>query len=311
MEKRLVFFIFVDVKYKDKKFYELHLYNLEKYINCFDCCTFHLSFKEFSDAVSKLTTLNNNPIFHVIKYINRPSLFDVLNIMAMKEIKLDTNRDYLEHVMFPLCLASITLSLNGGNPVLFKYMTNEIITMIKNNEKAKKISLYIASYINENAGAFKISLADFTTSLGDVTNCTLNMKKALLILDVIHKNTSGMVNIEKINLEHIYPINAVVEWATNGWPTSYEERKKIVNNIGNYLLLCEAVNKKIQNKYIIDKIPEYNKIIPKDLILQTEINKVNFKLFEKNKIDYITARQKQIAKSIKDTFPFGKVLINK
>lgn len=49
MEKRLVFFIFVDAKYKDKKFYELHLYNLEKYINCFDCCTFHLSFKEFSD----------------------------------------------------------------------------------------------------------------------------------------------------------------------------------------------------------------------------------------------------------------------
>jgi hypothetical protein len=49
MRKRLIFFIFVDVKYKDTKYYDLHLYNLEKHINCFDCCTFHLSLKEFSD----------------------------------------------------------------------------------------------------------------------------------------------------------------------------------------------------------------------------------------------------------------------
>ena len=33
MRKRLIFFIFVDVKYKDTKYYDLHLYNLEKYIN--------------------------------------------------------------------------------------------------------------------------------------------------------------------------------------------------------------------------------------------------------------------------------------
>ena len=48
MKKRLVFFIYVDVKYKDSKLYDLHLYNLEKYIKCFDFCTFHLSFSEFS-----------------------------------------------------------------------------------------------------------------------------------------------------------------------------------------------------------------------------------------------------------------------
>lgn len=49
MKKRLIFFIFVDVQYKNTKYYDLHLYNIEKYINCFDYCTFHLSLREFTD----------------------------------------------------------------------------------------------------------------------------------------------------------------------------------------------------------------------------------------------------------------------
>lgn len=99
------------------------------------------------------------------------------------------------------------------------------------------------------------------------------------------------------------------EWATNGWPTNRDEQQIIINNIGNYLLLNEEVNKKIKNKYITDKISEYMKIIPNDLMLQTEINTVDFNAFKNGRMDYIKERQTNIAKTLKNELPFGNVLI--
>ena len=278
---------------------------LKKYVT-----TTKASFTEFTKSVEKLTALNSNPISHIIRYINRPSLYDVLNVISMKGINLVTDKNkYISRVMMPLCLASITLSFNGGNPVLIKYLTNELIRRIKNDESVEKISLYIAEYINNNSSAFKISLDDFTTALGKADSSMQNIKKALLILDVINRSSSGTLNVESINLEHIYPQKPITEWAANGWPTSIEDQKEVIHNIGNYLLLSEEVNQKIKNKYITDKIPEYEKIIPKDLILQTEINTVDFKQFTDKKMTYIKERQKNIASTIRKELPFGTVLI--
>ena len=157
-----------------------------------------------------------------------------------------------------------------------------------------------------------MKLVDFTNSLGgNLESSFQNIKKALLILDVMHKNTAGQLNVSSINLEHIYPQNPEPSWATMGWPTSHEERLTIINNIGNYLLLNEEVNKKIKNKYITDKVFEYNKIISKDLMLKTKINTVDFDEFENRKIDYITERQTKIAKELMQNLPFGQVLIEK
>lgn len=48
MKKRLVFFIYVDVAYRNSKIYDVHFYNLKQFRGCFDCCTFWLSLKDFS-----------------------------------------------------------------------------------------------------------------------------------------------------------------------------------------------------------------------------------------------------------------------
>ena len=190
-----------------------------------------------------------------------------------------------------------------------KYLSNELIKMLKSDVQVDKISLYIANYINENSQPFKMTLASFTNALGDYESNYENIKKALLILDVMHKNTAGLLNVESINLEHIYPQRPDISWATKGWPTSHDEQLIIINNIGNYLLLNEEVNKKIKNKYITDKVSEYEKIIPNDLMLQTEVNTVDFKEFETRKMDYITERQSKIARNLKKDLPFGDVLI--
>lgn len=164
------------------------------------------SFQKFKDSIELLRKLDGNPIMHIIRYINRPSLYDVVNVMVMKSIDLKVNKEYVNKVIIPLCFASITLTFKGGNPVLMKYLANDLIKKIKNEESADNLSYEIAHYINKNATAFKMSINDFINSLGGATESNYqNIKKALLILDVMHKNTAGQLNIDSINLEHIYP----------------------------------------------------------------------------------------------------------
>ena len=86
-------------------------------------------------------------------------------------------------------------------------------------------------------------------------------------------------------------------------------QKELIDNIGNYILLCEQVNKSIQNKYIIHKVTKYKAIISKDILLQTQTNKADFKRFENEQGSYIKDRQKDIAYLIQKNLSFGRVLI--
>ena len=72
-----------------------------------------------------------------------------------------------------------------------------------------------------------------------------------------------------------------------------------------------AVNKKIKNKYITHKIVEYEKIIPKDIGLKTEMNTVDFNRFENEKENYIKYRQEKIADLVYDHFPLATVMLVK
>ena len=89
-------------------------------------------------------------------------------------------------------------------------------------------------------------------------------KKALFVMDVIRCNESSQIQFNTINLEHIFPQRPNNDWGMNGWPMNQEDQQKLINSIGNYMLLSEAVNKKIQNKYIGEKRTEYERIIPID-----------------------------------------------
>ena len=266
-------------------------------------------FNTFVTTLNTLSLLDKNPVTSVFCYINRTSLYEVLNVLAMKGIDTTTNRDYLEKVVFPLCMLSIVLSLTGGLPSLLKYLMNNVISMINQNKSADDISLAIATYINNNSSSCKMTFSDFENSIGGTGNATPGIRKALLVMDVILHSTSGTLNINKVNLEHIYPQTPKPDWAINGWPTNSIAQKEIINNIGNQFLLCESVNKSISNKYITYKKPKYEVIIKKDAILRTPVNTVDFVKFEADKKTYVESRQKDIAKTIQNTFPFGNVLL--
>ena len=266
------------------------------------------TFKEFVETIQLLDIIENSPIKHVINYINRTSLFDVLNILAMKKININTNQDYLIKVVIPLCMMSIILTLNGGSPTTFRYLLNNVIEDIKNEVSVDCIMNKLIKTINEDSITWQIKLNDFTAKLEDCAT-PRGIKKSILILDVVRRNLSGTLNVDKINLEHIYPQNPTSEWALNGWPSHRETQKELIENIGNFILLSEEVNKRIQNQYITYKIDQYSKIISYDLLLQTPMNSVSFKEFEIEQQDYIKKRASAIAKMVQQYLPFGKVLI--
>ncbi len=266
------------------------------------------TFQDFVDTISLLNTLDDNPIKFVINYINRLTLLDVLNILAMKKIDTNIEKDYMTKLMMPLCMMSISLSLSNNSPTSFRYLLTDVIKLIKDNKSVDDINYFLIKYVNDNPVTWKISFENFYKKLGDV-DTPRGIKKGLMILDIIDKNVSGKVTVPLINLEHVYPQKPDHEWAKNGWPSHEELQKPIIDNIGNYLLLCESVNKSVSNQYITHKVASYKTIIAKDKLLQTPINTLDFDKFEKDGQNYVYERQKEIATRIRDELPLGKVLI--
>ena len=307
-----------EVKQSLISFYKLLSVNYDKNFDNMEIITFlrdnvtkdKNTFQNFVDTISLLNSIGNSPVKYVINYINRSTLFDVLNILSMKRININTNHNYLQNIVIPLCMMSIVLTLNGGSPTTFRYLLNKVIEDIKNDVSPETINYKLIDEINNDSLTWQINFSDFNDKLGS-SSTAKNIKKALLIIDIICKNISGTVNVNTINLEHIYPQNPDFEWAGNGWPSNREYQKEIIDNIGNYLLLCESVNKSIQNQYISHKVVRYLSIISRDKLLQTNMNTVNFERFENEQEQYIKERQQQIAHLIREELPLGKVLIKK
>ena len=299
-------------------FYKLKIEDFDKNFDNMEIITFlrkyvtkdKESFQDFVDTINSLKSIENSPFKYLIGYIKRNTLFDVMNIMAMKKIDIVKNNEYLTMVLIPLCMMSVVLTLNGGSPTTFRYLLSEVIEMIKVKTDAKTINKYLIDTVNADSITWKIPFDAFSEKLGDI-DTPRNFKKALLIFDVICRNISGTINVDAINLEHVYPKNPDYEWAMNGWPSHRDEQKKLIDNIGNYLLLCEEVNKKIQNKYLDKKVPSYRLIIPKDIILQTPTNTMDFDKFESDREKYIEERQAEIALLLYNNLPMAKVLIKK
>jgi hypothetical protein len=255
-------------------------------------------------------TIQNNPFFILANYIHRKQIVDILHNMIFNSIN-PNNPKYKEKVLFPLVLLSISLTIANKNPGgrILK-LWNDIITQLKNNSSPETIELTITSFIDSNRDFATISFSQFLSGIGS-SNTKLNIKKAIFIIDVMLNNNSGSINLENINLEHVYPKKPDLEWGKQGWPLNDTERKEIINNIGNLFLLNETTNKKIQNKYIDEKVNLYKKALEKDKFLQTSLNSVDFEKFKLKKEKYIKERQFSIANEIYEAFHFAKIIITK
>ncbi len=264
-------------------------------------------FIKFTNVYENIKNKKHNPFYSIFSFINRLTLGDVLNVLALKNVDLTVDRDnYKEKVIIPLCLISINMSLTKSTPTDMRYLLKDVIDMIKQNKTASDISGFIESYIG-NHDSIRLTVEQFSNFIGS-PDTKEGLKKSILMLDIIYRSVSSTIDLEKINLEHIYPKKPGDYWRGRGWPELEERQKEVIHSIGNYLILNEAVNKSIKNKYIDQKIPEYNRIIPRDTTLQTQMNTVDFEAFKNEKANYVFKRQTNIAKMVRE-LPFGSNLI--
>lgn len=266
------------------------------------------SFKVFCDYLNMVKDINKHSIYNIVSYIEKGQLLNIIYAFAIQGVNVTAKREYIEKVLFPLCLMSIVWKIKKINPGgVALSLFNEILSAINNKKSANDICDMIIKFITDNPDICKISSNDFANGLG--YDMDSKVKKALFVMDIVKNNTSGYLNVSSIDLEHIYPQNPCTDWVLNGWTGNAEEQQKIAGSIGNCMLLSQAVNRKIQNKYITNKVVEYNRIIPMDKMLQTPLNTVDFKKLEEDREKYIFQRQRDIAKYIQEDFYFGKVLI--
>ena len=266
------------------------------------------TFKEFCKYVKKTKDISKLSIYHVIKLIDKAQLLHILYALTLSDIDVEAKRDYIDRVLLPLCLLCIVYKFKKVNPGgVAASIFDDVMVDIKNKKKAEDIETTILTFIANNPDVAKISFDDFNDNLTGKKN--MKTLKALLIMDVIRKNRSGHLNVSAINLEHIYPQKPCNEWMSNGWPANREDQEELIYSIGNCILLCETVNKSIQNAYIKTKRPKYEDIIPKDKILQTTLNEVDFDAFEKDKAKYIETRQRNATQLVKSKMNGGSIMI--
>lgn len=309
----------IDIRQAITSYYKFINQNLSKEFDNIEIITFlkenvvknKVIFQDFIESLKLLSELKNNPLVYVFNYINRKTLTQILHILAFKKINVFQKRQYLDYIIFPLCLLSIVLSFSGGLPSILKGIMNTVIEKIKNNDTPQKISNDIAKYIEQNDVSCKIRFNEFVSALGSNGKKNHNIFKAIFLLDNILSNKSANIDVNLINLEHVYPQKPSADWTSKGgWPANSEEKEIYIYNIGNQFILNGSVNKEIQNKYITEKIDKYEEIFAKDIALKTPINQIDLHEFERDGKEYIIKRQKHIAEIIYDTFPLAKVLIS-
>lgn len=264
-----------------------------------------LKFKKYIEATKSVESLD---ITCIARTLNRKQLMDMIYAYEATGTNLRVNRKPVNEVLMPLFLLCSVFTLKGVNPAgRIKDFLDGMVLNVINGLSTDAIAKKIAEFVSKNTDVSVVTLDEFTGLLKGRNK--QNILKALLLMDIVRSNTSGSFTPERINLEHIYPQKPDVFWSTKGYPVTEEEQEEIIYDIGNFLILNEAVNKKVKNKYISDKKVEYDRIIPNDKILQTTTNTVDFVRYENEGKSYIEERRKDIADFIRNNYPFGKTFI--
>lgn len=266
------------------------------------------TFKRFCSYLDTVKEVNKHPMYYISKSIGKESLINILYASSIQDQKILKDRKFRTDIMMPMLLLSIIWKIKNINPGgKTSNLQKQVMEAIKQGRSLSEIQNIILKFIDENEEDCKISFDRFVKGLDESLN--QEQKKALFVMDVIRCNESSQIQFNTINLEHIFPQRPNNDWGMNGWPMNQDDQQKLINSIGNYMLLSEAVNKKIQNKYISEKRTEYERIIPIDKGIQTAMNTIDFDAFEKDKGKYIEERKGNIARIIQSEFPCGKKLI--
>ena len=255
---------------------------------------------------------NYSTLFKLIgTSFNRKQLWPIIygmglyNVENRKEkIYSDNEINLIKHLlMFSVYDLNILKHSPGG---IYRRVINDYISEIANNGvsgltnyNSKKMIEYFKNEENK---------VDKDTATKAIMDFDISIKKAFLIYYIYINNSSSTLDIDKINLEHIYPQNPSHEWIEKGWKfINEDEEEKITCSFGNLMLLNHKLNKSISNRYVTHKRSKHDEF-KDDALNNSNINSIDYDKFEKDKQEYILKREAEIVDKLLEINEFKKLI---
>ncbi|OHE41457.1 MAG: hypothetical protein A2Y16_05305 [Tenericutes bacterium GWF2_57_13] len=217
--------------------------------------------------------------------------------IAMKENSYSsTNID--EIMRFALTYSIIELNLLGKSPGVFQYRLKKILNLISGTKSLaiKKVK----SEIREIQLDFESY--DTDTVFGNLRNGGLQddqLYKTLLLMLMENENKGILPDFDNIDLEHLFPQNPSESWYDHAeWVPMRDEDKqnKYIHALGNVVLIDSKLNRKIKNKYILEKAADIERTLSScDFLKTVAWNKIEYASFTP---EYIDARTETLIERI-------------
>lgn len=242
--------------------------------------------------------LEKNDLYSVkyIQLLNRKKIIPIYLVLLKKKY----NEREIESFMTYLVKYSVMeLNILQKSPGVFQYKIQKIKEYILTTDKKisfKDVQQNVDCVINDYDSYSFTTLSNWKEQLvkGDI-NINPNFVKTILFM-FLQKEEPIRVNFNDIQAEHLFPQKPDKEWYQySEWKKlekNPEERNKIINNIGNIILLEGSINNANKNKYITKKKQYIEELLSNSKILkEREWNSINYDNFSPTKIidrtDYI------------------------
>lgn len=232
---------------------------------------------------------------------NRKQLWPVIYGIGFYNQENERNRTFYENeiklvkylLMFSVYDLNILKHSPGG---IYKRIINDYVNEISQHgitELSNNMSRKMIDYFKDENNYMDKEIAK-----KNMADLDINTKKALMIYYLYTNNSSSNLEIDKINLEHIYPQNPSTEWRDRGWIfNDEEEEEKYTSSFGNLMLLNQKLNKAISNKYITHKKAKHEEF-KDDALNNSTINSIDYNKFKINKKEYILERENSIVEAL-------------
>ena len=259
-----------------------------------------MQFGEYLDNINRYKDTN---WFKIAKLLGNKTLA-VTYVLAGRGYDMSGKDDKVNRLMTSLIVFDIACFARDANMggAVSNYFC-EIRKQIGCGMDLDLVDAAFRTWASNNNFRYGDTFVDFAKSLDNIKT---NYQKAILWYAYMTVNSNSLPT--DIEMDHCYPEEHNVVWDKNGWPKTANAQRRLVNSLGNKVLLDKTTNKQVGNAYIVDKNVFYDLFFEKNVAYKYSLNYFDCKRFMAEMQSYLDERRNAYAKLLAET-PMGKALI--
>jgi hypothetical protein len=259
-----------------------------------------LEFKKYLDAVNEFKNTN---WYKLLKILGKKSIM-VGYVMAARSYKMDGSDADVNAFMTSLVVFDIASYAHGSNTGgASSGQFDKVKRLIGCGTDISDVNELFIKWAGENQNAYGNPFALFSRSLDSMDE---KYQKALLWFVYMMSNKNSLPT--DVELEHVYPRDPSIVWFKFGWPKKSAAQTRMIECLGNKILLDKTYNKMVHNAYLTDKEVMYDEFFTVNAAYKYSANYFDCTRFAKEKQAYLDERRDAYAKILADT-DMGNALV--